>query len=129
MKIKYKFADGTTSEVEVDEELGAFITASRKEEANYNRKTRYHCVSLDFFDFEGEAFADEHSSPDELSADELSQQKVEEFLNTLTDTQRRRLEMRMDGLTISEIAKREGTYRWAIQECFEQLKKKAKKFF
>ena len=55
MIIKYKFADGTTSEVEVDDELGGFITASRREENNYDRKTRYHCISLDAFDFEGEA--------------------------------------------------------------------------
>lgn len=129
MKINYKFADGTTSEVEVDEELGAFITASRREEANYNRKTRYHCVSLDFFDFEGEAFKDKHSSPDEVSADELSQQRVEEFLNTLTDIQRRRLEMRLDGLSFAEIARREGTYRSAIHACFEDIRKRAEKFF
>jgi hypothetical protein len=28
MKIKWKFADGTTSEVEVNEEIGNYITAS-----------------------------------------------------------------------------------------------------
>ena len=47
MKIKYQFADGTTSEVEVSEEIGAFITASRREESNGDRKQRYHCISLD----------------------------------------------------------------------------------
>lgn len=129
MKINYKFADGTTSEVEVDEELGAFITASRRKEANYNRKIRYHCVSLDCFDFEGEAFEDKHSSPDKINSDELSQQRVEEFLNGLTSTQRRRLEMRMDGLSFAEIARREGTYRSAIHSCFEDIRKKAGKFF
>ena len=39
MKIQWNFADGTTSEVEVDEEFGAFITASRREEDNLSRKT------------------------------------------------------------------------------------------
>lgn len=35
MKIKYRFANGEVSEVEVDDELGAVITASRREEENY----------------------------------------------------------------------------------------------
>ena len=34
MKIQWNFADGTKSEVEVNEELGEFITASRREEDN-----------------------------------------------------------------------------------------------
>ena len=40
MKIQWNFADGTTSEVEVDEELGAFITASRREEDNLTKRAR-----------------------------------------------------------------------------------------
>lgn len=47
MKIQWHFADGTKSEVEVNEELGEFITASRREEDNLSRKERYHCYSLD----------------------------------------------------------------------------------
>ena len=47
MKIQWNFADGTKSEVEVNEELGEFITASRREESNLDRKERYHCYSLD----------------------------------------------------------------------------------
>jgi len=43
MKITWNFADGTKSEVEVNEELGEFITASRREESNLDRKERYHC--------------------------------------------------------------------------------------
>ena len=40
MKIQWKFADGTTSEVEVNEEIGNYITASRREESNLARKER-----------------------------------------------------------------------------------------
>lgn len=29
IKVKYEFADGTISEIEVNDELGAYITASR----------------------------------------------------------------------------------------------------
>jgi hypothetical protein len=54
MKIQWNFADGTTSEVEVNEELGTFITASRREEDNLSRKETYmnanKAVELGFAD-------------------------------------------------------------------------------
>ena len=34
MKIKYEFADGTVSEVEVEESVGAVIIESRRKEDN-----------------------------------------------------------------------------------------------
>ena len=47
MKIKYEFADGTVSEVEVEESIGAVIIEDRRLEDNLARKERYHCHSLD----------------------------------------------------------------------------------
>ena len=71
MKIKYEFADGTVSEVEVSEELGTYITASRREEKNYERKVRYHCVtSLDDYNYEGDWLADDTYSPERKYMDE-----------------------------------------------------------
>lgn len=59
MIIKYEFKDGTISEVEVDDELGEYINLSRREEENYERKTRYHCpVSIDKLEYKGMQFAD-----------------------------------------------------------------------
>lgn len=129
MIIKYKFADGTTSEVEVDDELGAYITASRREESNYNRKTRYHCVSLDGFDFEGEAFADERNDPARKREEQEEESKVKEFLQNLTEAQRRRVKALMDGMSISDIARAEGTSRRTISDSIALVRKKAKKFF
>ena len=53
MKIKYEFADGTVSEVEVEESIGAVIIEYRRLEDNLSRKERYHCYSLDAAQFEG----------------------------------------------------------------------------
>ena len=62
MKIKYRFANGEVSEVEVDDELGAVITASRRKEENYERKMRYHCpYSIDKLVYEGEDYADKET--------------------------------------------------------------------
>ena len=53
MKIRYEFADGTVSEVEVEESIGAVIIESRRKEDNLARKERYHCYSMDAVQFEG----------------------------------------------------------------------------
>lgn len=45
MKIKYEFADGTVSEVEVEDSIGAVISEDRRLEDNLSRKERYHCYS------------------------------------------------------------------------------------
>lgn len=130
IKVKYEFADGTVSEIEVSEELGAYITASRREEENYERKTRYHCpVSLDSLEFEGEAFADDTYSPDRgvMLAEEES--RVETFLKSLTPKQRDRVEKLMEGQTITEIAHEEGVAYLTVWDSIELVKKKAKAFF
>ena len=56
MKIKYEFADGTMSEVEVEESIGAVIIESRRKEDNLARKERYHCYSMDSVQFEGDEY-------------------------------------------------------------------------
>ena len=130
MKIKYEFADGTVSEVEVSEELGAYITASRREEKNYERKVRYHCVaSLDDYDYEGDWLADDTYSPEKKCMDEEEERIVNAFFNTLTDIQRRRLQMLMDGMNPLAVAKAEGVDRRAILDTISQIRKKFLKFF
>lgn len=58
MKINYTFANGETSDVEVNEEIGNLILDSRREESNQDRKERYHCYSLDAAVYEGRDYAD-----------------------------------------------------------------------
>jgi hypothetical protein len=81
MKIQWKFADGTTSEVEVNEELGNYITASRREESNLDRKERYHCYSLDAIDYEGLEYATDWI----VNPKSDRNYKVQVFLNSVGD--------------------------------------------
>ena len=130
MKIKYKFADGTVSEIEVSEEQGAFITASEREEQNRERREHYHCpVSLDSLEFEGDAFADDTYSPERIVMAEDEEREVEAFLATLTEKQRERVTKLMDGKSITEIATEEGVSYLSVRESIEFAKKKAKNFF
>ncbi|MDD4291032.1 MAG: hypothetical protein PHX51_02170 [Clostridia bacterium] len=128
MKITYEFADGTISTVEVDEELGAYITASRREEKNCDRKNRYHCYSLDHIDYEGLEYAEKQSTEDKLE-DKTSEERVQAFLATLSDAQRRRAEMLLDGMSAREIALSEGVGHTAINDSIKLIRKKFKTFF
>lgn len=130
MKIKYQFTDGTSSEIEVSDELGAYITASNREENNLDRKHRYHCpVSLDSLEYEGDVFADDTYSPERLVMIEEEEKEVECFLSTLTDKQKSRVLKLMDGKSITEIAAEEGVSYLSVYESIEFVKKKCKKFF
>ena len=128
MKITYKFADGTISVVEVDDELGGFITASRREEESCDRKMRYHCYSLDHIDYEGLEYAEKESTEDKLDKKQSAVQ-VQAFLDSLPEIQRRRAEMLLDGKTFREIAKAEGVKVNAINDSISLIRKKCKTFF
>lgn len=128
MKIIYKFDDGSTSEVEVDEELGAFISAEERKEENAKRKYRYRFIPLDTMFYEGMNFADE----DAMSVLETREKEafINEFLKTLTPIQRERLARKIESPDISfrEIARIEGTSKSSVVESFDLIRKKYEKF-
>lgn len=128
MKIQWNFADGTTSEVEVNEELGEFITASRREESNLDRKERYHCYSLDAILFEGKEYGD-HNTPETEMEGAEKRQRIAAALAKLSETQQRRLLMLTDGLSIREIAREESVDFRAAWKSIEAAKKKFQKNF
>ena len=134
MKIKYIFADGTVSEVEVDEEYGRLHLEAERKIENDNRRWRYHVkASLDNCDYEGEWFQDMNPNPHEQmlidSEYEESEKEVQAFKKTLTHIQLTRLEMLEEGMTQREIAEREGVNLSAVQKSIDQIRKKHKTFF
>ena len=107
MKIQWIFNDGTTTELEVDEEIGSFILDSRRLEHNIAEKERYHCpYSYDAIQFEGVEYADPQK-PDDLVLSSKESERIHNALSKLTEVQQRRLLMLADGLSIREIARRE----------------------
>lgn len=128
MKVNYTFADGETSDVEVSEEIGTVILDSRREEDNLARKERYHCYSLDGAEYEGERMAD-GETPETLLLAQEGDRHIAKTLGLLSETQRRRLLMLADGLSVREIARREGKEIKTVRESIEGARKKFKKFF
>lgn len=128
MKIKYEFADGTVSEVEVEESIGAVIIEDRRMEDNLSRKERYHCYSLEAADFEGMDYADGTTPEDDLMEQEFCRE-LQEVLEGLTDIQKQRVKSLADGLSINEIARREGVAPNAVMKSVKGIREKLKNFF
>ena len=128
MKIKYMFANGDVSEVEVSEEVGTVIVDSRRKEENQARKERYHCYSYDAIEYEGEEFADPDTPESLLERDELSK-RVQSAMTHLTETQARRIKLLAEGHSMREIARMEGVDHKVVAESIEGARKKFLKFF
>lgn len=129
MKVKYEFDNGEVTEVEVSEEIGAMIIDSRREEESGNRKERRHCYSLDAIVYEGT----EYGTPDfteEMFDDRKERDvRVREAFSHLSSVQQRRLLMLAGGMSVREIARREGKNFRTVYDSIEAAKKKFLKFF
>lgn len=121
MKIKYEFINGETTEIEVDENIGTFILDSRRNEENLARKERYHCYSSDVA-WEGEDYADP-DTPETILFKKMRSERIKKALSKLSDVQRRRLLMHIDGLNYSEIARIEEVNHSAVKKSVESAKK------
>lgn len=128
MKIKYEFADGTVSEVEVEESVGAVIIEDRRMEDNLSRRERYHCYSLDAVQFEGAEYSD-GETPETKIEREMDTERIAQALDGLSEVQRRRLLMLAEGKSLREIARMEGKEIKTIRESIEGARKKFLKFF
>ena len=128
MKIKYEFADGTVSEVEVDESIGAVIAESRRLEGNLARKESYHCYSLEAIQYEGEEYSD-GETPETKMGHEMDTERIAHALDGLSEVQRRRLLMLAEGKSMREIAREEKVQHRAVVKSIEAAKKIFKKNF
>ena len=128
MKIKYEFADGTVSEVEVSESIGAVIIEDRRLEDNLSRKERYHCYSLDAAQFVGEEYSD-RETPETKMEREMETERIAQALDGLSEVQRRRILMLAGGMSVNEIARKEGVHHSVVSETISAARKKFKKFF
>lgn len=131
MKFDYRLSDETTIELEVTEEVAAFITESDRKQENRERNARSRktrrVFSLDAMDFEGLEIADENT-PESLLLREEENALMEEALETLTETQRRRLMMAID-MSVREIAASEHTAVNAAQKSLTAAREKILNFF
>jgi DNA-directed RNA polymerase specialized sigma24 family protein len=125
MLVKYESVTGEVTTVEADADIGEFITVSRREEANSDRREHRHCISLDGIQYEGREYGTRDDSEDTEERDA----KVKKAFSHLTDIQKRRIVMLAGGLSEREIARCEGKDYKSVHESIVAAKKKFMKFF
>ena len=126
MIIKYKFATGEVTEVEVSDEIGTVILDSRREEHANNE--RYHTAfSLDDMTYEDKDYFSVDDNPEEALMRKEAAKERKAMLSRLTPVQRRRVEKFEDGMSIAEIARSEKAAFNSVKESIESAQKKLKK--
>ena len=128
-KIKYTFADGTTSEIEVTDELYALhLQLVQEEKRNHWRETRRH-TSLNYLMEMGVDFID--NAADLLTAVELREddERVHKAIAALSDKQRALLDKVFNqNMSLREIARQTGVSHQALSKQLATIYKKLKKF-
>lgn len=128
MKIKYEFVNGERTEVEVDDAVGTIILDSRRVEENGNRRERYHCYLMDDADYEGNEHISEET-PETVFFGNIESERINKSLAALSEVQRSRLILFSEGVSINEIARREGLQPSTVWKSIEGAKKKFLKNF
>ena len=128
-KIKYTFADGTTSEIEVTDELYALhLELVQQEKRNHWRETRRH-ISLNYLIELGIDFADTAADP--VAAVELREndERIHNAIKHLSDKQRDLLEKVFNrNMSLREIARQTGVSHQALSKQIAVIYKKLKKY-
>ena len=127
--IKYTFADGTTNEVEVTEDIYLIhLELLQQEKRNHWKETRRH-ISLNYLTENGIDFEDK--AADSLSA-YLRREDDERIHNAITkllpEQQALIKKIFYEGKTITEIAKAENVGKSAIANRLTRIYIKIKKF-
>ena len=128
--IKYTFADGTTNEVEVTDELYAMhLQLVQEEKRNHWRETRRH-TSLNYLMELGVDFTDTAADP--VAAVELREddERIHKAIAALSDKQKRLVQaVFYEGKSLREIARQSGISHQALSKQLATVYKKIKKFF
>lgn len=129
-KIKYTFADGTTSEIEVTDELYTLhLQLLQEEKRNHWKETRRH-ISLNYLTENGIDFEDK--AADSLSAyiRREDDERIHNAIKRLSDKQQKLLRaVFVEGKTITQAAKELGLNKSSISRQLQTIYKKLKKLF
>ena len=126
--IEWMFCDGTTSKYypkNTEEEWFVDFINDWRINQNTARKNRYHCLSLDAFEYEGDCFAS-YDTPDAFINLDEEEKEANVFLSRLTETERKYLSYKLDNCNISlrEIARHSNKSATAIHKTFLRIRKK-----
>ena len=123
-KIKYTFINGDVLEVEAEDSFAAYILMDRVREANSDRKEHRHNYRLELMNFEDERFASQWGNPENDLINHEDYEALLKILEGLTSTQKRRLILRLTGITYREIARQEKVDVKSVFQSIEGIRTK-----
>lgn len=126
--IKYVFADGTTSEIEVTDEIYALhLELVQQEKRNHWRETRRH-ISLNYLSDKGIDIESNAADPLDDCEQRDNEERLHNAIKHLSDKQRELAQkVFYDGMTLTAIAKEKGVSQPAITQQLATVIKKLKK--
>ena len=128
--IKYVFADGTTSEIEVTDEVYALhLQLLQEEKRNHWRETRRH-ISLDYLNENGIDFASPAADLLSVLIQQEDEKQIHKAIAALSDKQKRLVQaVFYEGKSLREIARQSDISHQALSKQLATVYKKIKKFF
>lgn len=128
--IKYTFADGTTSKIEVTDEVYALhLQLLQEEKRNHWRETRRH-TSLNYLMENGIDFESPAADPLSVLLRSEDEERIHNAINQLSDKQKRLVQaVFYEGKSLREIARQAGISHQAISKQLATVYKKIKKLF
>ena len=126
--IKYRFADGTTSEIEVTDKFYAlYVELIQQEKRNHWKETRRH-TSLNYLMENGIDFASPAADPLSVLIQQEDEKQIHNAMAALSDKQKDLAEkVFFKGMTLTAIAKEKGVSQPAITQQLATVLKKLKK--
>ncbi len=126
--IKYKFADGTTNEVEVTEELyNIHLELLQQEKRNHWRETRRH-TSLYYFTDMGIDFEDKSADTLAIIIRRDNTERIHKALLTLSEKRRELVQkFYYEEMTMRQIASQTGVSHTAISQRMKTIRKRLQK--
>lgn len=111
------------------QEIQDFLNENARLIQNAERRERYHApYHLESLDYEGSSVA-YHDTPERIVIRKEEAEHIREILTLLPETQRRRLLMQDEGMTLRQIAAAEGVSVNAVKESLDAAKKNFLKNF
>ncbi len=129
-KVIYKFVNGEHKEIEVNDEIANCIAEFEKAERANDERERYHrAYSINQYDYSGTDVSSLKDEPSQVLESKAYCGHINACLSHLSKTQQRRLLLLSEGLTVAEIARREGVAFNVVKESIEAARKKFLKYF
>ena len=126
--IKYRFADGTTSEIEVtDEFYTLYAELVQQEKRNHWKETRRH-ISLNYLIENGIDFEDKTADILAIVIRREKTERVQKAVSTLSDKRRELIhKVFYEELSMRTIARQQGVSHSSISQQMRTIRKRLKK--